>query len=57
MMIEVIENENGTWFTAIATKLEVSGMGVTRKDALDALKRSVRSTNKAIEFWKEHMGL
>jgi len=56
-MIEVIENENGTWFTAIATKLEVSGMGVTRKDALDALKRSVRSTNKAIEFWKEHMGL
>ena len=54
-MIKVIEN--GPWFTAIATKLEVSGMGETRKDALDALKRSIRSTNSAIRFWKLKMGL
>ena len=45
-MIKVI-GENGTkddWICALSTKLEVSGFGRTRKEALEALKRTLRST-------------
>ena len=45
-MIEVMEHNDYFW--AIATKLEVSGGGYTRLEALRALKRSVRSTLAAI---------
>ena len=41
------------WVTAVSTKLEVSGMGRTRKEALEALKRSIRSTIRVRKMlWK-----
>ena len=36
-------NDKNTWICAVSTNLEVSGMGSSRKDALEALRRSMRS--------------
>ena len=49
-MIKIMSDAENTWYVAIATKLKVSGMGRTKDEALQSLRRSIRSTNRAKMF-------
>tara|TARA_R110000824_G_scaffold8450_3_gene38473 strand:+ start:7454 stop:7612 length:159 start_codon:yes stop_codon:yes gene_type:complete len=52
-MIKVTPKHEADWYFAVSTKLEVSGFGKNKKEALEALKRSIRSYNKVRKFIKE----